>query len=125
MTEQDFKIIDKRASKGASDEPIKTGDGFTVKDVKAENKAQGAAEPLRFDFSTFTLSLATGAMINLGLVPDPSTRKTQKNLELAKQNIEILDLLKEKTRGNLTDDEGKLLENILTEVRLNFVKASR
>src|SRR5687768_7704581 len=100
-------------------EKEKKGEGFTMKENK---EAQGAST---IDFSTLCFSLATGALINLGLAPDPVTKKTQKNVELARQNIEILTLLQEKTKGNLSDEEAQLLENLLTEVRLRFVEASK
>jgi hypothetical protein len=76
------------------------------------------------DFPTFVFSLATGALIHLGLSPDPATGKTEKNLSLAQQNIELLVLLKAKTKGNLTEDESKMLESLLSEVQLRFVEAS-
>lgn len=79
----------------------------------------------KLDFSTLVLSFATSAMINMGIAPDPQTGKTNKNLELAKQNIEILGVLEAKTKGNLTPEESKLLESILSEVRLRFVEASK
>lgn len=79
----------------------------------------------KLDFSTLVLSFATSAMINMGIAPDPQTGKTNKNLELAKQNIEILGVLETKTKGNLTPEESKLLESILSEVRLRFVEASK
>ena len=79
----------------------------------------------KLDFSTLVLSFATSAMINMGIAPDPQTGKTSKNLELAKQNIEILGVLEAKTKGNLTPEESKLLESILSEVRLRFVEASK
>jgi len=81
--------------------------------------------PAEIDFSTLVYSFATGALISMGLAPDPQTKKVQKNLAMAKQNIEILSMLQLKTKGNLTQDEDKFLENILTEVRLRFVEASR
>jgi len=83
------------------------------------------AAPLKVDFSTFVLSLATGAMIHLGIVPDPTTGKTHPEPELARQNIEILSLLHEKTKGNLTSEEASLIENILTEVRLRYVDVNK
>jgi hypothetical protein len=61
----------------------------------------------------------------MGFVPDPQTKKTSKNLPLAKQNIDLLALLADKTRGNLSDSEKELLENILTEIRLKFVEVSK
>ncbi len=94
------------------------GEGFTMDNSK-ENK------PSEIDFSTLIYSFATGALISMGLAPDPQTKKTQKNLPMAKQNIEILTMLQTKTKGNLSEDESKFLENILTEVRLRFVEASR
>ena len=94
------------------------GEGFTMKDSKQES-------PADIDFSTLIYSFATGALISMGLAPDPQTKKVQKNIPMAKQNIEILVMLQAKTKGNLTEDEAKFLENILTEVRLRFVEASR
>ena len=94
------------------------GDGFTMSQSKEES-------PSEIDFSTLIYSFATGALISMGLAPDPQTQKVQKNIPMAKQNIEILAMLQSKTKGNLTPDEAKFLENILTEVRLRFVEASR
>jgi len=79
----------------------------------------------QLDFSTLVLSFATSAMINLGLAPDPQTKKTNKNLELAKQNIDFLTLLETKTKGNLTAEEAQLLTNLLSEVRLLYVQAAK
>jgi hypothetical protein len=123
----DFKVVDKRHSASTEEneenEETKKGDGFVMRDADKNEKA--APNPTQIDFSTFTFSLATGALIHLGLAPDPVTNKTQKNIELAKQNIDILGLLKEKTKGNLSKDEDTLLEGLLTEIRLRFVEASK
>lgn len=78
-------------------------------------------EPL--DFSTFILSLSTSVLMNLGLVENPVTGKTEKEPAVARQTIELITLLKEKTRGNLTDEETKLMDNVLHELRLWYVKA--
>lgn len=123
--ESDFRVVDKRASTGAKDDPVKantgtsSGDGFTMKE------APGAKAGSQVDFSTLLLSLATGSLIHMGLAPDPATNKIHKNVELAKHNIEILTLLKEKTKGNLTPDEARLFENLLTEIRLRFVETAK
>lgn len=120
--EETFKVIDKRASSGAQDsndqKPKAEGEGFTMESTKETG-------PNEIDFVTLVYSFATGALISMGLAPDPQTKKVQKNLTMAKQNIEILTMLQTKTKGNLTPDEAKFLENILTEVRLRFVEASR
>lgn len=75
-------------------------------------------------FTSFVLSLATTAAIHFGDVPDPSTgEKGAVNLDGAGQMIEILSLLDEKTRGNLTAEERQVLEQVLYELRLRFVQA--
>ena len=74
-------------------------------------------------FTAFVLSLATTAAIHLGDVPDPETGQPfEPNLPGARQMIEILMLLEEKTRGNLTAEERQVLEQVLYELRLRFVE---
>jgi len=76
-------------------------------------------------FTAFVVSLASTAAIHLGDLADPSTGQTiEPNLEGAAQMIEILMLLEEKTRGNLTAEERQVLEQILYELRLRFVEVS-
>jgi hypothetical protein len=78
------------------------------------------------DFSTFVLSLATSALTHLRLIPDPQGGELpEPNLPLARQVIDTLELLQEKTRGNLDEEERKLLESLLYEVRMRFVEAGR
>ncbi|MCD6490471.1 MAG: DUF1844 domain-containing protein [Thermodesulfobacterium sp.] len=73
-------------------------------------------------FSTFILSLNTAALVHLGEIPDPITNKKQINLTLAKQTIDTLEMLKEKTKGNLSADEEKLLQSIIYELKIKFLK---
>ncbi len=74
------------------------------------------------DFYTFVLSLGSSALIHLGDAPHPETGAVaEPNLLLAQQTIEILSMLREKTRGNLTPEEEKFMENLLTDLRLRFV----
>lgn len=81
------------------------------------------AEPL--SFLAFVLSLASTAAIHFGDLADPATGLPgEPNLESAQQMIEILSLLDQKTRGNLTAEERQLLEQVLYELRLRFVQAS-
>ena len=76
-------------------------------------------------FTAFIVSLASTAAIHLGDLADPQTgERLEPNLEGAGQMIEILTLLEEKTRGNLTAEERQVLEQILYELRLRFVEAS-
>lgn len=78
------------------------------------------------DFSTFVLSLAASAMLHLGRAPDPTAGEaSERSLPLARQTIDTLEMLAEKTRGNLTDEESKLVESVLYELRMEFVRADR
>ena len=83
-----------------------------------------AAETLlpEVNFPTFIISLNVSALYHLGAVEDPETKQKQKNLPLAKQTIDILSMLEEKTKGNLTDDEQNLLKNMLYDLRMLYVK---
>ena len=77
-------------------------------------------------FTAFVLSLASTAAIHFGDLPDPvSGERTALNLDGAAQMIEILSLLDQKTRGNLTAEERQMLEQLLYELRMRFVEASR
>jgi hypothetical protein len=76
-------------------------------------------------FTAFVLSLATTAAIHFGDMVDPQTgRQQEPNLEGASQMIEILSLLDQKTRGNLTAEERQVLEQVLFELRMRFVQAT-
>jgi len=76
-------------------------------------------------FTAFVVSLASSAAIHFGDLPDPNTGQiAEVNLEGAGQMIDILALLEEKTRGNLTLEERQVLEQVLYELRLRFVEAS-
>jgi hypothetical protein len=74
-------------------------------------------------FTAFVLSLASTAAIHFGDLPDPQSGKPEPNLAGAAQMIEILALLDQKTRGNLTAEERQVLEQVLYELRMRFVEA--
>ena len=76
-------------------------------------------------FTTFVVSLASSAAIHFGDLPDPNTgERAELNLDGAAQMIDILALLEQKTRGNLTLEERQVLEQVLYELRMRFVEAS-
>lgn len=84
-----------------------------------------AGQPQSLSFTAFVLSLASTAAIHFGDLADPiSGERSEPNLEGAAQMIEILSLLDQKTRGNLTAEERQVLEQVLYELRLRFVEAS-
>ena len=67
--------------------------------------------------------MSTSVLIQLGEIEDPINQQSAKNLPLAKQTIDLIGMLKEKTKGNLTPDEEKVVENILYDLRMRYVKA--
>ncbi|MBI3556120.1 MAG: DUF1844 domain-containing protein [Deltaproteobacteria bacterium] len=77
------------------------------------------------DFTTFVLSVSSAAFMGLGLTPRPGSDKPEPDLELARQNIGLLELIKEKTKNNLTSEEAKLLDSLLFETRMRFVEVQR
>jgi hypothetical protein len=76
-------------------------------------------------FDLLLAGLAAQAQVCLGLRPDPISSKTEKNLPMARQSIDMLGALEEKTKGNLTPEEARLLGAILADLRLAYVRASR
>ncbi len=77
------------------------------------------------DFSTFVLSLSHSALMHLGEAPNPESGKVEKNLMLARQTIDLIAMLEEKTKGNLTGDEERLLGQILYDLRMRYVELSK
>lgn len=72
-------------------------------------------------FSTFILSLASSALVQLGEVPNPEDGSTSQDLVMAKHSIDILTMLEAKTRSCLDDDEARLLDGLLYELRMKYV----
>ena len=77
------------------------------------------------DFGTFVLSLGSSALVHLGEIHHPETAEAKENLLLARQVIDLLAMLEEKTRGNLTPEEARFLSDLLADLRLKFVEKSR
>jgi hypothetical protein len=77
------------------------------------------------DFSTFIMSLSQSAVLHLGEIPHPETNEIEKNLPLARQTIDLLGVLEEKTKGNLTGDEERLLTQVLFDLRMRFVEVQK
>jgi hypothetical protein len=95
--------------------------------VKAGDRAAdgGPGQDLpTLDFSTFVLSIIGTAYVHLGDAPGPDD-KPDRDLVLARQDIDLLGLLQEKTRGNLTGEEERLLEQALYDLRMRFIEVSK
>ena len=96
------------------------GNGFIMKDDPSGTKG-----PVKVDFSSFILSLYSSGLVQLGKVEDPISGKKNINLDLAKHTIEMIVMLEEKTKGNLTEDENNLFRSIVSDMRIAFVEAGK
>jgi Domain of unknown function (DUF1844) len=76
------------------------------------------------DFGTFVMSLASSVLVHLGEIHHPDSAQQEPNLALAKQTIDILGMLQDRTRGNLSNEEEKLLTNLLYDLRMKYVAAT-
>ncbi len=117
-----FRVIDKRtaAEETKKEKPKKE----TKAQEKEAQKEEAQPRPVpEVNFSAFVYSLSTSALVHLGEIPEPITEKMDKNLPLAKQTIDILGILQEKTKGNLTQEEENLLNSFLYDLRMRYVKA--
>ena len=77
------------------------------------------------DFVTFVMSIASAVMVDLGEAQHPETGKAEKNLPMAKHTIDILSMLQEKTKSNLSEQEAGILETLLYDLRLRYVDATK
>ncbi len=122
----------------------KKGEGFVIKDKRFSEESQTkeapsaakkpdvkekvekpVAEPLEYppvNFANFVISLSTSALFHFGDFPEYEGGKAEKNLPAAKQTIDILDMLNEKTKGNLDENETNLIQGVLYELKMRYVK---
>ena len=91
--------------------------------TKDDAEAPGGREFLPpLEFSSVVILLYFPALVQLGLVEDPATGEPQENLGLAKRNIDLLDLLKDRTKGNLEAEEQKFLDGVIDQLKLTYLK---
>jgi hypothetical protein len=125
-----FTVTDRRAfdPSGApkSDPPLAPAKADDKSDAPTE-AARPAQEPPRSlppaDFATLVLSLGSSAVMYLGQSDEPDGKKPGRNLPMAKHAIDLLTVLEEKTKGNLTPEEEQILESLLFDLRLRYVEA--
>jgi hypothetical protein len=126
--EKGFVVKDRRmfSQEGQPTPPEEPGPAET-QDRKPEDPPAAGAEPPptplpEINFPTFIASLNASALVHLGIIEDPVSGKAEKNLAMAKQTIDILSMLQQKTVANLTPDEEAMLKSILYDLRILYVK---
>jgi hypothetical protein len=128
--QEKIKVVDRRRFTEEGDTKEKSIDQVIDKveerptpsiEQQQENDKQQYQQP-PLDFPSFIVGLATQAMTLLGEIPDPQSGSSKVNLHAAQQTIDIIAILEEKTRGNLTNEEKKLVEEVLASLRLAYVR---
>jgi hypothetical protein len=115
FAEKDEDVKNKEAKNEPSKQKAKDED---IEEAKTEPKVHLP----EINFATFIISLNASALLHLGAMEDPATGKKVKNLPMGKQTIDILGMMEEKTKGNLSKEEENLLKNILYDLRIIYVK---
>jgi len=119
---KEFIFRDKRQTVNPEVDEGKSASAETGEQTKPSQK-KGPLHSPEITFSTFILSLSTSAAMNLGGYTDPAAGAVPQNLELAKQYIDILGMLRDRTKGNLDAEEDRLLETALYELRMRYVES--
>ncbi len=127
MQEDDqFTIRDKRRFKDGGDDAGVQNDKEAGKKEPEESGAEEKPDliPTEISFAAFIFSLGRSAFIHLGEEPDPVSGEKKVSLQLAKETIDIISMLEEKTKGNLVQEEGQLIKNLLYALRMRYVEIS-
>jgi hypothetical protein len=125
--EQSFRVTDKRGFRedgesrtdAASQENDEAKAAAPGPDEKSEKQETPPRPPI--DFPSYILSYYTQGLVLLGEVPNPYTNKKEEDVEAAKHTVDILSMLQQKTKGNLSKDEEQLLDSVLYELRMKFM----
>ncbi len=131
MPEQDsdlgFSVVDRR--RRGEDAPTAPRPSVAAapppRDDRRAAESAAAREAARTDFASFCVMLYSEALMHLGQVPDPVTGQPHQDLEQAQFTIDLLAMLKEKTEGNRTAEESAVLDEILANLRMAFVRLTR
>jgi hypothetical protein len=134
--DKSFKITDRRVFD--SEGSVKDRDAIDKEknEIKKETKQPKSSsekgssrrrdlKPLAIDFATFVSSMHASAMMHFGMIPNPVDNSVSVEVDLGKQNIDILEMLEQKTTGNLSPDEASLLESALYDLRMRYVELTK
>lgn len=130
QSEKSFTVSDKRfsaRSEAGQERPSETPrSSASSAEQESPSRPQGGPQSdlgqEDINFTSFVISLGSQAFMHLGELPNPLTKQREKDLPAAKHMIDLLGILEAKTKGNLTDDEERLLRQLLLDLRLRFVR---
>ena len=119
--EKGFVVKDKRSFDDGGE--LKSEQTDEPEKETFEKKGEESLPSPEVNFSSLILSLSSSVFFHFGEIPDPQTGEKKKDLAMAKQGIDTIAMLKEKTEGNLSKEESMFVENVLTDIRWRYVKA--
>ncbi len=130
--EQSFTFKDKRrfdssgedreeGAEQAGEQPVKEAAESPAAAAETRATSEAAGERSDLAFSTFIVGLASQAFMFLGAIADPADQQIKKDLEQAAAMIALVEVLREKTRGNLTEDEDSMFEDVLYQLHMRYV----
>ncbi len=123
MSDDDFVPMDKSSDADAAGDLSSKPDADSTSEPSADSSSEYPTAPPPASFEVMVSMMFTQAMAALGQMPNPATGKAEVNKPFAKHFIDTLDMLGEKTKGNLTDDESKMLSEALHVLRMSYVGA--
>jgi hypothetical protein len=146
--ERSFQVVDKRRfdssghERAADSEPtthtVHSGDVLSGQPAQSETaqhrestaqftmkESSTTEEPEAVAFSSFIMSLATQALVHMGEMPPPSGMEIPRDLDAARQTIDIMTMLQRRTRGNLSPEEARFLDEVLHSLRVSFINAKK
>ncbi len=121
--DESFKVTDRRGRGEESTRPTPPSDASETSHEQRSGTRPDAAPPA--DLSALLVMFANSALISLGAVPEPGAAEPRVDLDRARSAIDILVMLRDKTQGNRSDQESRLLEEIVYDLQMRFVRATR
>ena len=116
---------EEKKEKPQPEEASAAGEQKSARPEEASSKEEQARGPFpEVTLATFIFSLSSSALVHLGEIPEPQTNRTEVDLPIAKQIIDTLGMLQDKTKGNLDQDEEKLLKSVLYDLRMRYIQKS-
>ena len=122
---EDRRFFDKEGNPIREEEPRPSEEPVSARASDHKKKEETETPPAKIDFASLVFLYVQTTLVYLGEVEDPTEQKKVQNLKAAKQTIDILELLQEKTRGNLTPQEDQYLEGVLFDLRMRYVEKAR
>ncbi len=122
FADENIDAADPKDDERPAEEEKEAPESPTAEDTSTEQQQEPPHQFPEINFATFVASLNASALLQLGAIEDPTSGQKNKNLPMAKQTIDILSMLQEKTKGNLSEEEENLLKNILYDLRIMYVK---